>query len=69
MFNFILNTSFYPRLLKYELGVSAVAFINQNKLPKNHAFLPAMELSEKRKFQGISEIGPANSYHDCDAGV
>ena len=50
--NFILNTSFYPRLLKYELGVSASAFINQNKLPKNSVYLYEIDESRALHFYG-----------------
>jgi 4-amino-4-deoxy-L-arabinose transferase-like glycosyltransferase len=50
--NFILNTSFYPRLLKYELGVSAAAFINQNKLPKNSVYLYEIDESRALHFYG-----------------
>jgi 4-amino-4-deoxy-L-arabinose transferase-like glycosyltransferase len=50
--NFILNTSFYPRLLKYELGVSAAAFINQNKLPKKDVFLYDIDESRALHFYG-----------------
>ena len=50
--NFILNTSFYPRLLKYELGVSAAAFINQNKLPKKDVFLYEIDESRALHFYG-----------------
>jgi hypothetical protein len=50
--NFILNTSFYPRLLKYELGVSAAAFINQNKLPKTSVFLYEIDESRALHFYG-----------------
>lgn len=32
--NFFLNTAFYPNLLKYQLGNSAAAFIEQHKLDK-----------------------------------
>ena len=49
---FILNTSFYPRLLKYELGVSAAAFINQNKLPKNSVYLYEIDESRALHFYG-----------------
>ncbi len=50
--NFILNTSFYPRLLNYELGVSAAAFINQNKLPKNSVYLYEIDESRALHFYG-----------------
>jgi hypothetical protein len=50
--NFILNTSFYPRLLKYELGVSAAAFINQNKLPKKDVYLYEIDESRALHFYG-----------------
>jgi hypothetical protein len=50
--NFILNTSFYPRLLKYELGVSAAAFINQNKLPKTSVYLYEIDESRALHFYG-----------------
>ena len=50
--NFILNTSFYPRLLKYELGVSAAAFINQNKLPKTSIYLYEIDESRALHFYG-----------------
>ena len=50
--NFILNTSFYPRLLKFELGVSAAAFINQNKLPKNSVYLYEIDESRALHFYG-----------------
>ncbi len=50
--NFILNTSFYPRLLKYELGVSAAAFINQNKLPNNSVYLYEIDESRALHFYG-----------------
>jgi 4-amino-4-deoxy-L-arabinose transferase-like glycosyltransferase len=50
--NFILNTSFYPRLLKYELGVSATAFINQNKLPKKDVYLYEIDESRALHFYG-----------------
>jgi hypothetical protein len=50
--NFILNTSFYPRLLKYELGVSAAIFINQNKLPKNNIYLYQIDESRALHFYG-----------------
>ena len=50
--NFILNTSFYPRLLRYELGVSAAAFINQNKLPKNSVYLYEIDESRALHFYG-----------------
>ncbi len=50
--NFILNTSFYPRLLKYELGVSAAAFINHNKLPKTSVYLYEIDESRALHFYG-----------------
>jgi hypothetical protein len=50
--NFILNTSFYPRLLKYELGVSAAAFINQNNFPKNNIYLYQIDESRALHFYG-----------------
>ena len=50
--NFILNTSFYPRLLKYELGVSAASFINQNKLSKNNIYLYQIDESRALHFYG-----------------
>jgi TM2 domain-containing membrane protein YozV len=50
--NFILNTSFYPRLLKYELGVSAAVFINQNKLPKTSVYLYEIDESRALHFYG-----------------
>ena len=50
--NFILNTSFYPRLLKYELGVSAAAFINQNKLSKKSVYLYEIDESRALHFYG-----------------
>ena len=50
--NFLLNTSFYPRLLKYELGVSAAAFINQNKLPKTSVYLYEIDESRALHFYG-----------------
>ena len=50
--NFILNTSFYPRLLKYELGVSAAAFIHQNKLSKNNIYLYQIDESRALHFYG-----------------
>ena len=50
--NFLLNTSFYPRLLKYELGVSAAAFINHNKLPKTSVYLYEIDESRALHFYG-----------------
>ena len=50
--NFILNTSFYPRLLKFELGVSAASFINENKLPKNNVYLYQIDESRALHFYG-----------------
>jgi hypothetical protein len=50
--NFILNTSFYPRLLKYELGVSASAFINEQKLSKNNMYLYQIDESRALHFYG-----------------
>ena len=50
--NFILNTSFYPRLLKYELGVSAAAYINQHKLSKNNIYLYQIDESRALHFYG-----------------
>jgi hypothetical protein len=50
--NLILNTSFYPKLLKYELGVSAAAFINQNNLPKNNIYLYEIDESRALHFYG-----------------
>ena len=50
--NFILNTSFYPKLLKYELGVSAATFINQNKLPTNNIYLYQIDESRALHFYG-----------------
>jgi hypothetical protein len=50
--NFILNTSFYPRLLKYELGVSAAAYINQHKLAKNNIYLYQIDESRALHFYG-----------------
>ncbi|MEN9350129.1 MAG: hypothetical protein RL372_1107 [Bacteroidota bacterium] len=50
--NLILNTSFYPKLLKYELGVSAASFINQNKLPKNNIYLYQIDESRALHFYG-----------------
>jgi 4-amino-4-deoxy-L-arabinose transferase-like glycosyltransferase len=50
--NFILNTSFYPRLLKYELGVSAAAFIDHNKLPKTSVYLYEIDESRALHFYG-----------------
>ena len=50
--NFILNTSFYPMLLKYELGVSAAAFINHNKLPKTSVYLYEIDESRALHFYG-----------------
>jgi hypothetical protein len=50
--NFILNTSFYPRLLKYELGVSASAFINEQKLSKNNIYLYQIDESRALHFYG-----------------
>jgi 4-amino-4-deoxy-L-arabinose transferase-like glycosyltransferase len=50
--NFILNTSFYPRLLKYELGVSAAAFINEQKLSKNNMYLYQIDESRALHFYG-----------------
>jgi hypothetical protein len=50
--NFILNTSFYPRLLKYELGVSAAAFINEHKLSKNNMYLYQIDESRALHFYG-----------------
>ena len=50
--NFILNTSFYPRLLKYELGVSAAAFIHQNKLSKHNIYLYQIDESRALHFYG-----------------
>jgi 4-amino-4-deoxy-L-arabinose transferase-like glycosyltransferase len=50
--NFILNTSFYPRLLKYELGVSAASFINHNKLPKKEVYLYEIDESRALHFYG-----------------
>ena len=50
--NFILNTSFYPRLLKYELGVSAAAFINEHKLSKNNIYLYQIDESRALHFYG-----------------
>jgi hypothetical protein len=50
--NFILNTSFYPRLLKYELGVSAAAFINHNRLPKKDVYLYDIDESRALHFYG-----------------
>ena len=50
--NFILNTSFYPRLLKFELGVSAASFINENKLPKNNVYVYQIDESRALHFYG-----------------
>ena len=50
--NLFLNTSFYPKLLKYELGVSAASFINQNKLPKNNIYLYEIDESRALHFYG-----------------
>jgi 4-amino-4-deoxy-L-arabinose transferase-like glycosyltransferase len=50
--NLFLNTSFYPKLLKYELGVSAASFINQNKLPKNDIYLYEIDESRALHFYG-----------------
>jgi 4-amino-4-deoxy-L-arabinose transferase-like glycosyltransferase len=50
--NYLLNTSFYPRLLKYELGVSAAAFINHNKLPKTSVYLYEIDESRALHFYG-----------------
>jgi hypothetical protein len=50
--NLLLNTSFYPKLLKYELGVSAASFINQNKLPKNNIYLYQIDESRALHFYG-----------------
>lgn len=50
--NFILNTFFYPRLLKYELGVSAASFINYNKLPKTSVYLYDIDESRALHFYG-----------------
>jgi hypothetical protein len=50
--NFILNTFFYPRLLKYELGVSAAAFINTQKLSKNNIYLYQIDESRALHFYG-----------------
>jgi hypothetical protein len=50
--NFIINTSFYPRLLKYELGVSASAFINEQKLSKNNIYLYQIDESRALHFYG-----------------
>ena len=50
--NFILNTSFYPRLLNYELGVSAAAFINQHKLSKKDIYLYQIDESRALHFYG-----------------
>lgn len=50
--NFILNTFFYPRLLKYELGVSAASFINYNKLPKTSVYLYEIDESRALHFYG-----------------
>jgi hypothetical protein len=50
--NLFLNASFYPKLLKYELGVSAASFINQNKLPKNNIYLYEIDESRALHFYG-----------------
>ena len=50
--NFILNTSFYPRLLNYELGVSAAAFINEQNLSKNTIYLYQIDESRALHFYG-----------------
>jgi 4-amino-4-deoxy-L-arabinose transferase-like glycosyltransferase len=50
--NLLLNTSFYPKLLKYELGVSAASFINQTKLPKNNIYLYEIDESRALHFYG-----------------
>ena len=50
--NLFLNTSFYPKLLKYELGVSAATFINQNKLSKNNIYLYEIDESRALHFYG-----------------
>ena len=50
--NFMLNTSFYPRLLQYELGVSSASFINQNNLSKKDVFLYEIDESRALHFYG-----------------
>lgn len=50
--NFLLVTGFYPQLLKYQLGNTAAAFINQSSLDKDKVVLYEINNSRALHFYG-----------------
>jgi hypothetical protein len=50
--NFLLVTGFYPQLLKYQLGNTAAAFINQSSLDKDKVVMYEIDNSRALHFYG-----------------
>jgi hypothetical protein len=65
--NLLLNTFFYPSLLKYQIGSSAANYINDNQIPKAKVVMYGKDLGHSFDFYG-QHIFPLVHSSDLQAG-